>query len=156
MSSRTPVVRLLFTAAVAYIATAASMASWADERSAPKAMKLDSAIAAFNKTASKSERGAAQPPLTEDEVVAAIRAWDEEQFKIGKPLKAVYESIANDRILPEGSQIEALSQYDMNGYHFTAWDIILEVRSGDEGYRFPIRRRVLSSEPMQVELKRLK
>lgn len=122
------------------------------EVNAAAGRKLNAAVATFNKAARQRENGAKEPPLTEAEVIAAISAWDGDHYKIDEEMKAIYEKIAVEKTLPDGAVLDAMSQFDMNGYRFSVRNVVLEVRSGDKGYRFPIRSRMLGSEPSDTNL----
>ncbi len=50
---------------------------------------LSAAVASFNQQAANDPVGATQPPLTEDEVLAAIRAWNPSPIQVPADPKGV-------------------------------------------------------------------
>lgn len=106
---------------------------------------LKDAVAEFNKRAGQSAIGAEQPPLTEDEVVAAIRNWDLEHYKIDKEMHAIFTAIAAKKMMPKTATLDFISQFNTERFHFDVWQIALEIRDGEKGYRYPIRQHMLKS-----------
>ena len=110
---------------------------------------LKQAVAFFNQEAAKDAIGRAEPPLTEGEVVAALRAWDRKRMKIDDPTYAVFQKIADTRKLPKNAKLRFLTRWQgYNGYDFTVWWVdIAVVRVSGSGYTFRIRDRKISCSP---------
>lgn len=117
---------------------------------------LNHAVAQFNAQVNRvSEIGRTQPPLTVDEIVAAIRAWDTKQNPIQPELHAIFEMITETRTLPPGSEIDVTTGWNPGrGYRYTVWWVNLNVSAPNPdkedsrvGYAYRIRDRKLSSRP---------
>ena len=110
---------------------------------------LSDAVKQFNAKAAKDPIGAKEPPLTEDEVVAAIRGWIRSETKVDDKTYATYIMIINSRKLPEGASLGFTTGWSgYHGYDFTVWWIDLNVKTGPRtGYTYRIRSRLISSEP---------
>lgn len=132
---------------------------------------LEKAVVSFNEKAAKrfseiEARGSPTvwtadrrpAPLTEDEVVAAIRGWNREQRKVDDNIYRIYQRIADSRVLPPGAELGFhlywyhFDQHDQ--YEFLVWWIDLDVMtSKDTGCTFRIRderldrRRALTPSP---------
>jgi hypothetical protein len=106
-----------------------------DERS------LQDAVAAFNERAQKNPVGPTRPPLTDEEVVAAIRGWIREQVQVTDEVFAVYERIADTGRLPKGAEIRFTTGWTgYRGYDFDVWWIDLDISTGpNTGYTYRIR-----------------
>jgi len=97
-------------------------------------------------------------PLTEEEIVAAIRDWNREEIKVDDKTYGIYQRIADSKALPPGAQL-SFSNYwyrydDHDEYEFLVWWIKLDVMtSKNTGYTFRIRderldrRRALTPSP---------
>ena len=109
--------------------------------------KLDVVVAEFNELAANHVIGADQPPLTTDEVVAAIRRWPHDR-KIADEKKKQFIEIAETRMLnasvAPGTRLSFSTGLQRNGNYFTVWWIDLTF----ERYTFRIRDRTISSRPM--------
>jgi hypothetical protein len=110
---------------------------------------LRDAVAAFNERARNDETGKQQPPLTEEEVVAAIRGWIRERVKASGEVYAAYQRIADTGRLPEGAELDFTTGWvGFRGYDFDVWWIDLTIRTGPaSGYTYRIRDRKLRCRP---------
>jgi hypothetical protein len=103
----------------------------------PKETSVEEAVETFNRFAKCEEKSKTQPPLTADEVLAAIRDWDctREENKDEKKFCVEAWKISETGKMPKGS----LFVYDrgMNGrstvrgykgYYVQTWEIILYLR----------------------------
>jgi hypothetical protein len=108
---------------------------------------LAKAIEAFNAESLKDEDGRNQPPLTEEEVVAAIRVWKPASGKvISKELAATLESISEGKRWPEGSNLAGLTQkFNGKPFLFRGWWVILQVPGMEDQQSIMIRERLLRS-----------
>lgn len=119
---------------------------------------LSDAVERFNAQVNRiSKVGRAQPPLTVDEIIASIRAWDRKRNPIEPGLLAVFHRIAETQTLPADSAIMFTQSWVPNGdYEFTVWwvDIYLYYPRPDRDdskfvYIHRIRDRTISSRPRQ-------
>ena len=119
---------------------------------------LSDAVERFNAQVNRiSKIGRAQPPLTVDEIVASIRAWDRKRNPIEPGLLAVFDRIAESKSLPADSALMFTSGWVPNQeYEFTVWwvDIYLYYPRPDRDdskfvYIHRIRDRTISSRPRQ-------
>lgn len=118
---------------------------------------LTDAISAFNMTALSDPIGETQTPLTVNEVVAEIRAWNRPDAQTSEIQLAAFKSIAETQKLPKNASFESLNGYDGGGdYVFDMWSIRI-VFEGPNGstYAFPIRRRMVASRTLSEELERV-
>ena len=112
---------------------------------------LSDAVADFNERAMNNDVGATQPPLTEEEVVSAIRGWIRNQTKVDDKTYAIYQNIADTKTLPPGASLDFTTRWTgHNGYDFTVWWIDLCVKTGEHaGYGFRIRDRKISADAIR-------
>ena len=119
---------------------------------------LAEAIEEFNVKAASDPIGRDQPPLTEDEVVAAI-LWSDlnKTEKVTDKEYRAFRQIAETRRLPKGSEFEVMKGFRPNAdIEFKAWSVRIRMPrliEGMEGwtYAFPIRWRNISSQPIGDE-----
>ena len=106
---------------------------------------LKNAVRKFNDEAREHSIGKEQTPLTEDEVIASIRAWDKRNRPSDETF-AVYRAIANSRRLPPHARIYSRDTWSDSQYVFTVWCIDLHIKTGENrGYAFRIRDQKISS-----------
>ena len=104
----------------------------------------------FNKQAARETIGKTQAPLTEDEVIAAIRWINASRTESGVK-EAEYSAllkIAETRQLPPGADLEVLTEFEPNDtVVVTAWSVRLRMPHGEYGgtYAFPIREQMIAS-----------
>lgn len=116
---------------------------------------LADAIRAFNARARDDPIGRDQPPLTEDEVIAAIRWSARGRAEAAAP--ADYDTsarIAETRRLPPGAELEVLTGFQPDDDNvFTAWSVRIRIgkAAGDGSYAFPIRDRWIGWRPVGPE-----
>ncbi len=109
---------------------------------------LKQAVAAFNEKAAKDAIGRSQPPLTEREVITAIREWNRKYHTVADQTYAIYKKIADSEIMPSGSALEFNTRNVHDGRDVTVWWIDLTVRTGKAtGYGFRIRDRKIDYRP---------
>ncbi len=114
------------------------------------AIPLSAAIRQFNEAHMNDPVGKDQPPLTEQEVVAAVRWWkyrrNEAPVRNGDFLG--FQRIADERSLPRGFEFEALSSFEPgDGYSYVNWSVRIVVqRSSKPGgtFAFDIREQFIS------------
>jgi len=114
-------------------------------------ISLKEAVATFNAITAKYGVGKSELPLTEEEVVAAIRGWVPEQ-ESHPPSKKVYEEyqkIGATGKLPKGAHFTLITgSTGYKGYDFDVWWIDLYVETGGEKQHvFRIRNRFLRCRP---------
>lgn len=126
------------------------------EADRPSPTPLDSAIASFNAKARANEIGREQPPLTEDEVVAAIRWCQRDDHpQAGDAQFAAFKRIADTKVFPSGAQIEVISRFVPDGeVQFNGWSVrvVMPHEPPNGGtYAFIIRERWIRSRPLTPE-----
>lgn len=109
---------------------------------------LKSAIEGFNEAASRNLIGKAQPPLTEEEVVSAIRGWQPELTPgATDSIYEQFQKIAESGELPEGAELKYCTGWTgYRGYHFQVWWVDLSIKTGERtGFTFRIRNQFMKS-----------
>ena len=118
----------------------------------PKATPLAAAIHGFNEKHAGDKIGKDQPPLTEDEVIAAIRWWKTKRAEADLTNEEfqAFQEIANTRMLPDKVEFEVLTGFQPNDqFRFDAWSVrIVMPRLSKAGwtYGFTVRDRWINSE----------
>jgi len=111
---------------------------------------LAEAVKAFNREAQGDAIGKSQPPLTEAEVVAAIRGWIREQTLVSDEIFQAYENIAKGGHLPSGARLQFTTRWiGYKGHDLDVWWVDLLLMTGEKtGYSFRIRDQKISSRPV--------
>lgn len=119
----------------------------------PTPRSLQEAVDDFNIEAAADPIGATQPPLTSDEVIAAIRGWDREENDVDEPTYQEYLAIVSTRLLPAHASFRRIWRLIDDDYEFTVWwvDLVLGQHGGHIGYSYRIRARWISSEPLMFQ-----
>ena len=121
---------LLLTALAVFAASPSMPAQ--DETPVP----LDAAVRKFNARAAEHPIGKAQPPLTDDAVIAAIR-WnllDREKLNISDETARLLDAVPQTRTLPEEFTLEFEEGYEPNDrVTFDAWMVKLRIPGGVYG-----------------------
>ncbi len=118
-----------------------------------KGVSLAEAVKQFNAEAAKDRFGKSQPPLTENEVLTAIRGWDRSSTPASDDVFATYQTIAETGQLPAGSKLRFTTRWTTDRLDFDVWWIDLDVETGPkQGYTFRIRDRKLASRPLADNL----
>jgi uncharacterized protein (TIGR03067 family) len=100
------------------------------------------AVASFNQEAAEDPIGRREPPLTEDELIAAIRGWDRRGSPVDDATYRIYQRIADSGVLAPDARLEFTTGWVARGYTFTVWWIDLSVKTGETtGYTYRIRDR---------------
>ena len=113
-----------------------------DDRS--KTTPLSTAIADFNTKAAQHEIGRDQPPLTQDEVLAAIMLAEKKQFpEASQHDFERFKAIASTKEIPADGEFEILDGLDPGGdFIFDVWYVRIRLNKEDGGnYAFTIRER---------------
>ena len=101
---------------------------------------LSDSVAAFNATASDHPVGRHEPPITEKEIVSAIRS-QLPTLRASDQVKAIYTRIAQTRRLPRGASLSSIDGYSpSSGEDYTVWWINLSVVTGPQ-FQFSLRIR---------------
>ena len=130
---------------------------------------LEDGVKRFNERTKELGVGLDEPPLTKDEVIAAIRGWIPKQNPVEAVMLESFQRVAETGILPAGSSFTFTTRWTgYNGYAFEVWwvDLTMPEIANDEdlpgqqrpvGYTYRIRARTLRSRPMieQQEIERL-
>lgn len=120
------------------------------ESQAEDAVSLADAVSAFNAEAAKNFTGKDQSPMTEEEVVAAIRAWErEEGSPVSDELCHVFKQIAKTRKLPKNAEFEKITGWIPKGdFHYDVWWVrIMFTKEDGSTCSLPIRQRMIRSTP---------
>jgi hypothetical protein len=123
----------------------------AGARAADGTTPLAEAVKAFNAAAAAHPVGKQQPPLTGDEVVAALRGWDRDRVPAPEEVYRTFQGIADRRSLPRGASLSCITRWTgFRGYDFEVWWVDLSLRTGPNTfYVFRIRERKLSCRPAE-------
>jgi RNA polymerase sigma factor (sigma-70 family) len=119
-------------------------------------MTLADAVKMFNDSATKKEIGKTQPPLTEHEVVAAIRGMNVDKppsvLPISDELYKVFQEIAEFRKLPKAWSLRSREHVKNQGFEFDVWRIDLEVSTKPgSSYTLRIRDQWIRSRPIAAQ-----
>ena len=123
-----------------------------DAAKAPK--PLADAIRAFNARVVDDRIGKDQPPLTMDEVLAAIRWWrfHRKDTPVEDSEFEDFQKIAETRILPAGAEFEVIRGFQPNDrIEFTAWSVRIRMPRGTGSFAYRIRERMISWRPIGPE-----
>ena len=147
-------IALLIIAAIG-ISSCAGKATRGDSPQAGRAevQTLAAAVRTFNVEARTDPVGKSQPPLTQEEVIAAIRAWDPSTRPVPEETFDRYQEIADTGKMPHGATLHSTRRWvGYRGFTFTVWWVDLSIRSNDgTGFTFRIRDRKLSSRQARPE-----
>jgi hypothetical protein len=130
---------------------ACAQAAWLGFGNAAEPRPLVDAIADLNSKAAKEAIGNVQPPLTEAEVVGAIRGW----VRRARPPAAdetylAFQNVATTGLLPDGARLDYTTSWRYNGYDFNVWWVDLTLMTGEKTfYTFRIRERIIASRPIE-------
>jgi RNA polymerase sigma factor (sigma-70 family) len=120
---------------------------------------LSDAIKALNTKASHDDVGKDETPITEPEVIAAIRAAKRpEDSAVTDKLFDAFKKIAETKQLPPGAELEAVGgPWDPGGsFVYDVWWVRLRMPKEANGtYGFVIRERIIRSRTLQEEVARL-
>ncbi len=119
------------------------------------ATTLNEAVAKFNQKTRTHPIGKSQLPLTEDEVIAAIRGWIPEHTPdVTDKIYNAFQEIAESRKLPpDGAEFSFRADWTgYRGYRFDIRWIDLTIATGkNEACSFRIRDQKISSRKMTAE-----
>jgi hypothetical protein len=116
---------------------------------------LADAMKAFNETAAKDPIGKDQSPLTEEEVIGAVRHLDRtKDMPVTEEMFEAFKQIAETRELPPNAEFESLTGYDPGGdFVFDVWSVRIRMYRPDRSsYAFIIRERMIRSRTIEEEL----
>ena len=118
--------------------------------------RLDDAVRAFNSRYENDAVGKDEPPLSLNEVLAAIHSWDsrrDETPVTTEDFKRV-QRVAETHVLPAGWHFEVLTGFQPDQDHeFTAWSVRLVMpQTGGGTYAFIIRDRWIDSKKLREEV----
>ena len=139
------------TTCVAVLGTFIAASAFALQNDTANATSLKAAVENFNQKTRTHSIGKTQLPLTEDEVVAAVRGWIPEHTPgVTDDVFDQFQEIAESRKLPEGAELSFCPGWTgYRGYRFKVWWIDLSIKTGEKtGYTFRIRDQKISSRKM--------
>ena len=118
----------------------------------PRSLSLGDAVIEFNRKAQLDEIGKDQPPLTEDEVVAAIRGWIREQMPATDAVYDAFQRVATTKQLPPTAKLHFTTDWHgFKGMHFDVWWIDLTLTEGSKhGYTYRLRDRKIRCRPVEA------
>lgn len=133
-----------------FVAPLKSLSNTKSQQAESKGIPLAAAIKRFNETNFRVD-GLNQPPLTEDEVIAAIlhQQSRRDEYDVSDSLFERLQSIAHTRILPEGASLEVIPKFGTEGETMhTIWSVrvkLVQDEAGREGwtYAFILREQFL-------------
>ena len=139
----------------AVIALSLTLVSSPGESPRQDAVPLMDAIKSFNGKASVDPIGKDQQPLMEEEVIAAVRAW--QRSKDTPVLDEMYDAfkqIAENRMLPRNAEFEWETGYSPRGpFVFDMWSVRIRMYRPDRSsYAFELRNRMIRSRTLHEEL----
>ena len=121
---------------------------------------LSTAVTAYNQKAARI--GVREPPLTEEEVIAAIRGWNRTEYKVDDQTYAFCQRIADSKSLPAQAKLDWTPRRTYRGSDYIQWSAALTVTTRDwrkgikyhfsaepDGsftYSFPIRGRLIHND----------
>lgn len=134
-----------------FVAPLKSPSDTSSQTAESKGTPLYVAIKRFNATNFRVD-GKKQPPLTEDEVVAAIlhQQTRRDEYDVSDSLFERLQDIAWTRVLPEGATLEVIPKFGTEGETIhTIWSVrvkLVQDEAGREGwtYAFILREQFLS------------
>ncbi|MDQ6663497.1 MAG: hypothetical protein M3Z23_03795 [Acidobacteriota bacterium] len=92
------------------------------------AVPLGQAVEEFNRRAAGDSVGRLQPPLTAEEVAAAIRAWDKTEARLPGAVFQAFQKIARTGTMPKGSYIRFIpGVIAVNGFDIDVWWVDLQI-----------------------------
>ena len=124
-----------------------------DDSLSPQSTSLADAVRTFNAKYADDPIGKHQPPLTADEVVAAI-CWhsrDREDLPVTEEEFLAFRQIYETERLPEGWRLQAATTVRPDERsEFEEWTVQLRVprKEGKEAYEFLIREQMIRSHPV--------
>lgn len=140
------------TFAFVFVILSVALTFRAEEPAAVKRLLLEEAVDKFNQKSQETKIGKDQPPLTVDEVIAAIRAWDRKKIPASDKVYEAYQKIAESRVLPDKAEFDFMTGFTNDRFEFDVWWVNLSISTGPKsGYGFRIREQILSSRPLTIE-----
>ncbi|MGL4463304.1 MAG: hypothetical protein ACRC1K_14240 [Planctomycetia bacterium] len=125
-------------------------------QSSNQAVSLADAVKAFNEKVANHHIGKNEAPITEEEVVAAIRASERpDELAVSDTMYNDFKRIADARRLPQGAFLEPIGGgWDPGGaFIYDVWWVRITMPKEDGGsYSFRIRERILRSRSLSEEL----
>lgn len=128
---------------------------FAAEEDGANSRSLTKAVEGFNGKASTHSIGRTQKPLTEDEVVAAIRGWIPKHTPgVADDVYKRFQEIAETGTLPDDAHLTFTTGWTgYRGFKFQVWWVDLSIKldpqqTGVYGYAFRIRDQKISSRKM--------
>ncbi|MCU0719281.1 MAG: serine/threonine protein kinase [Pirellula sp.] len=134
-----------------FVAPLKSLSNTNSQEAESKGIPLSAAIKRFNETNFRID-GKEQPPLTEEEVIAAIlhQQTRRDEYDVSDSLFERLQSIAHTRVLPEDASLEVIPKFgtEEETMH-TIWSVrvkLVQDEAGREGwtYAFILREQFLS------------
>lgn len=143
---------LFLTAGVAVVISAL------DVQQAIAQTPLSTALRRFQESAARDPIGREEAPLTEEEVIAAIRrtARPDVDPEVSPELFTAFQQIAVTGTLPTNAAFESLNSYDLGGdYVYDVWSVRIRMSRPDgSSYAFVLRERTIRSRTLTEELAR--
>jgi len=127
---------------------------WLYGRDITKEISLSRAIEDFNKKCPDKN------PLTQQEVIAAIRNWNRKEDPVSDTVYAIYNRVVEQQVLPKGMYFSNITKYIGLDYTYeVGWkDLVFRSPPEDQsdpdiglGYTYRIRARYISSRPITNE-----
>ena len=110
-------------------------------------VSLADAVKQFNEWAKKKEIGKTQPPLTEDEVVAAIRSWPGKEGPWAGELYNAFQRVADTRTLPRAWRLDGAERSRFNNFDLDVWRIEMSISVGSNVANIVVRDQKIRERP---------
>jgi hypothetical protein len=143
--------RLATVAAVFAFSTILSASlPWAGGAPIEGTIALADAVKAFNSNAANDPIGVAEPLLTVDEVIAAIRAINRSDYPhMSDGVYYALQDVAATSMLPANAKLNFTTGWKTKNYYYKVWWVDLSIMTGDKtGYTHRLRDRKISSSPL--------
>jgi hypothetical protein len=94
----------------------------------PNEIPITAAVEEFNKRAKADSTGSTQPPLTVEELKAAIRGWSETDNPYNDTIFVAFQNIVKTGMMPKGSYLYFIpGLVGINGCNVSVWWINLNI-----------------------------
>ncbi len=146
---------LIALASVALVCISSLLLASENRRSEDISLAL--AVEEFNISTLRQREEAGQPPLTEDEVIAAIRLWHlTDKTELPTEVRDRVREIAESRVVPPNAVLGRVAGSYEHGYHFYVYRVILNIVGPGEQppVNVVIRDRLISSRRIRPEEQR--
>lgn len=113
-------------------------------------VSLADAVKEFNNRAGRDAVGSAEPVLTEDEVIAALRGIIRSQHpQMTDDIYDALQKVVTTGMMPAKASLTFTTGWGYKGHKFRVWWVDLSIMTGENtGYTYRLRDRKISSRPL--------